>query len=159
MRVRRSPTSAGSGHRQSPSAATIVDMLRPAGNQDLDFLRILSHGVSDAALIAQIRDGRLRIVEHARSPIGFLKFCVLWETLPFIEVLLIIETERQTGYGTHAVQDWEREMRDRGFDLVLASTQADETAQHFWRKLGYVDCGSLTVRNQPAEIFMQHKLG
>ena len=133
-------------------------MLRAANDHDIDFLRSLSHGVSDHALVAQIRDGRLRMAEHGGMPIGFLKFCVLWETLPFIEVLLIIEAERAKGYGSCAVRAWEDEMKHRGFDLVLTSTQADETAQHFWRKLGYVDCGSLTVRNQAAEIFMQHKL-
>lgn len=36
----------------------------------------------------------------------------------------------------------------------MASTQADETAQHFYRKLGYQDCGSLCLTNQALEIIM-----
>ena len=89
---------------------------------------------------------------------GFLKFHVIWESLPFIELLVILETERGLGYGTRAVREWERQMAERGFDLVVMSTQASATAQHFWRKLGYTDCGALTIRDQPAEIFMQRRL-
>ena len=40
--------------------------------------------------------------------------------------------------------------------MVLTSTQVDEDAQHFYRKLGYKDCGRLTVDvpgyEQPMEI-------
>ena len=36
----------------------------------------------------------------------------------------------------------------------MASTQADETAQHSYRKLGYQDCGSLCLANQALEIIM-----
>ena len=31
-----------------------------------------------------------------------------------------------------------------GYGMVLTSTQVDEDAQHFYRKLGYKDCGGLT---------------
>ena len=133
-------------------------MFRPAINTDFDFLRGLSERPPEDILEAQIRDGRLRIIESHGSPIGFLKFCVLWETLPFIELLFVIESQRGCGNGRKAVRAWESEMARLGFDLVLTSTQADESAQHFWRKLGYLDCGALAVRNKPSEIFMQRKI-
>ena len=44
-------------------------------------------------------------------------------------------------------------MRGRGFDLVITSTDANADAQHFWRKMGCVDCGVLIVRNTAAEFF------
>lgn len=135
-------------------------MLRPAIESDFAFLRGLSPEPSDKALHAQIRDGRLRIIESesGSGPIGFLKFSILWETLPFIEVIWFTAGSRGQGLGRRAVQAWEEEMKSRDFNLVLTSTAADETAQRFWRKLGYVDCGSLTVRNKPAEIFLQKGL-
>jgi hypothetical protein len=55
-------------------------------------------------------------------------------------------------------REWEQEMLARGFDCALISTQVDETAQHFWRKLGYADCGSFSVRGKPSELFMQRAL-
>ena len=135
-----------------------MDHLRTAIATDLDFLRSFSGAPSDAILAAQIRDRRLRIIEESREPIGFLKFYVLWETLPFIEVIAILQTECGRGHGTRAVRAWEAEMANRGFDLVLISTQADESAQSFWRKLGYRDCGALCVRGKPAELFLQHAI-
>jgi ribosomal protein S18 acetylase RimI-like enzyme len=53
---------------------------------------------------------------------------------------------------------WENEMRELGFKMVMTSTQVDEEAQHFYRKLGYKDRGGLcldgTPFEQPQEMFM-----
>ena len=135
-----------------------MSCLRSPVPSDLKVLRKLWPRLSDAALEAQIRGPRLRIIEAGGKPVGFLKFHVIWESLPFIELIVILKSERGLGYGTRAVREWERQMAERGFDLVVMSTQASATAQHFWRKLGYRDCGALTIRNQPAEIFMQRRL-
>jgi ribosomal protein S18 acetylase RimI-like enzyme len=135
-------------------------MLRPAQESDFPSLRRLSGQTqpSDEVLHAQIQRGCLRIIETNSALIGFLKFSILWETLPFIEVIWLTESFRGQGLGSQAVREWEQEMGARGFDLVLSSTGSDETAQHFWRKLGYVDCGSLSVRSKPAELFLQKRL-
>src|SRR5687768_13674942 len=130
-----------------------MSLLRMAVPEDLNFLRAFAEPPSIDILEAQIRDGRLRIVEWEGKPIGFIKFYALWETLPFIEVIALLKSERRRGHGTRAVRAWENEMASRGFDLALTSTQSDESAQHFWRKVGYRDCGALTVRNKPAELF------
>ncbi len=53
---------------------------------------------------------------------------------------------------------WEADMRELGHRLVLTSTQADESAQHFYRKLGYVDCGGLLLEGQATELFLSKKL-
>jgi ribosomal protein S18 acetylase RimI-like enzyme len=53
---------------------------------------------------------------------------------------------------------WEADMRRRGYDLVMTSTQSDEEAQHFYRKLGYRDCGSFELpfpgHEQPPELIL-----
>ena len=42
--------------------------------------------------------------------------------------------------------------------MVLTSTQVDEDAQHFYRKLGYKDCGGFVIDvtgfQQAMEMFM-----
>lgn len=134
-------------------------MLRAATEQDFAFLRAISTGPDDETVRAQIRDGRLRIIESAGQPVGFLKFYVLWEILPFIEVLMVREDRRRCGIGREAVRAWEREMAARSFRRTLISTQADETAQEFWRRIGYRDCGSLTLPGKPAELFMFREIG
>lgn len=40
----------------------------------------------------------------------------------------------------------------------MTSTQSDETAQHFYRKLGYVESGSLLFENEPLEIIFRKSL-
>ena len=53
---------------------------------------------------------------------------------------------------------WEKNMKQQGYGMVLTSTQVDESAQHFYRKLGYQDCGgivmNLPVYEQPMEMFL-----
>ncbi|MFR8872654.1 MAG: hypothetical protein ACLVHV_03765 [Oscillospiraceae bacterium] len=53
-------------------------------------------------------------------------------------------------------------MSRAGHGMVLVSTQSDEPAQHFYRKLGYRDCGCLLLDipgyRQPAELFLCKEL-
>ena len=53
-------------------------------------------------------------------------------------------------------------LRKQGYGMVLTSTQVDETAQHFYRKNGYTDCGSLVMNiqgfEQPMEMFLSKAL-
>lgn len=57
---------------------------------------------------------------------------------------------------------WENDMKEQGYGMVLVSTQVDEEAQHFYRKLGYKDCGGFTIGipgyEQPMEMFMSKEL-
>ncbi|MBP5446675.1 MAG: hypothetical protein J6X95_01020 [Treponema sp.] len=52
----------------------------------------------------------------------------------------------------------EKDMKSQGYDFVLTSTRVDESAQHFYRKLGYKDCGGLLIDipnyEQPMEMFL-----
>lgn len=130
-------------------------MLRPARETDFKFLRALSDGPSDDALKALIRDGRLRIFDAYGRPIGYLKFTVLWDQLPFVELLFLAEADRGQGFGSEMMRAWEGEMATKGFARALTSSQANETAQVFWRKLGYSDCGSLELPGKPTELFFE----
>ena len=56
------------------------------------------------------------------------------------------------------MEHWERDMKKQGYGMLLTSTQADEQAQHFYRKLGYKDCGGVVFDvpgyEQPTELFL-----
>ena len=49
-------------------------------------------------------------------------------------------------------------MKQQGYGMVLTSTQVDESAQHFYRKLGFQDCGGIVMNlsgyEQPMEMFL-----
>ena len=57
---------------------------------------------------------------------------------------------------------WENDMKKQGYKMTLISTQVDETAQHLYCKLGYIDCGGLLFDNtpfdQPMEMFLRKVL-
>ena len=96
-----------------------------------------------------VEDGRI---------VGVLRFNLFWDSVPFCTKLYISDAYRRRGYGTQLTAHWEREMRAAGFGMVMTSTQADEEAQHFYRKLGYKDAGGFVVDvpgyQQPTELIM-----
>ena len=91
--------------------------------------------------------------------IGIMTYCLLWDTLPFINLLFVEEAYRSRGFARAAMQAWEKEMKEQGYQMTLVSTRADESPQHLYRKLGYIDCGGFlfdgTPFPQPMELFMR----
>lgn len=83
---------------------------------------------------------------------------MFWDNTPFCNMLYIVEQYQRQGYGKALMNHWENEMKQQGYGMLLTSTQVDEEAQHFYRKIGYKDCGSLTIDNpqhkQPMELFL-----
>lgn len=72
-------------------------------------------------------------------------------------MLFIEEKYQKKRYGKQLMEYWEKDMKKQGYGMVLTSTRADENAQHFYRKLGYKDCGGFVVDipayAQPMELF------
>lgn len=77
-------------------------------------------------------------------------------------MLFVDWSSQKQGYGRKLMEFWESDMKAQGYGMVLTSTQVDEDAQHFYRKLGYKDCGGFTVDilgyEQPMEMFMSKSL-
>jgi ribosomal protein S18 acetylase RimI-like enzyme len=75
-----------------------------------------------------------------------------------LSLIHFAEDHRRKGFGKKAVLHWENEMRMLGYTAIMTSTQVDEDAQHFYRKLGYKDAGCLMLdipgHEQPLEMFM-----
>ena len=75
-----------------------------------------------------------------------------------MNMLYFLEGERGKGFGRQLVSHWEALMKAAGYALVMTSTQSDETAQHFYRRLGYVDSGALLLKDEPLEIILTKTL-
>lgn len=73
-----------------------------------------------------------------------------------MDLLYALEANRGQGTGRGIVEKMGYDMFQSGAEFVLTSTQADETAQHFYRKLSYQDCGDIFIpRQMPAKIFLR----
>jgi ribosomal protein S18 acetylase RimI-like enzyme len=73
--------------------------------------------------------------------------------------MLFIDCDNhKKGYGKMLMKHWENDMKAQGYGMLLTSTQVDEEAQHFYRKLGYRDCGGFVIDvpgyEQPMELLM-----
>ena len=84
--------------------------------------------------------------------IGWLRYSYFWDNTPFMNMLYIIENYRNKGIGKELVLFWENEMKKKDYKFLMTSTLSNEEAQHFYRKLGYKDSGSLLLPNEPLEI-------
>lgn len=131
--------------------------LEYAAQDDFAFWRTLDSRIAEGELRSKIRDKRCYLLKIDGAPVGVLRYNLFWDSIPFVTLLYIREGERGKGLGTDAMRLWEMEMRFLRYPAVMTSAQADEGAQHFYRKLGYRDAGCLLLDQpplqQPAELF------
>lgn len=102
------------------------------------------------------------VLEEAGEIRAVLRWGLFWDSIPFCNLLFVAEGARNRGLGRALTEYWEGEMKARGYSLAMTSTQADESAQHFWRKLGYRDCGGFILPfpgyEQPTELILAKAL-
>jgi ribosomal protein S18 acetylase RimI-like enzyme len=106
----------------------------------------------------KIKQREIIVVRNNSQPVGWLRFGYLWDTIPFMNMLFIAEGERRKRLGTKLVTYWEKEMQQRAHDVIMTSTQSDEQAQHFYRRLGYQDTGALLLPGEVLEIIFRKSL-
>ena len=130
--------------------------------EDKAFWYSIDKHLPEKEFYKKIRDnqGYLLIVDD--KPVGLLRYNLFWDNTPFCTLIYIEEQHQKQGLGQAMMVRWEQDMRKQGYGMALTSTQVDEDAQNFYRKLGYKDCGGLTVDvpgyEQPMELFMVKQL-
>ena len=132
--------------------------IRYVSETDKSFWFTLDKHLDEREVVLKIRDKRGYVISDDNEPIGIMRYNLFWDNTPFLTLIYLKDACRGKGYGKQAVLFWENEMRALGYKMVMTSTQVDEQAQHFYRKLGYKDKGSLFLDNtpceQPQELFM-----
>jgi ribosomal protein S18 acetylase RimI-like enzyme len=129
-----------------------------AGLDDLDFLVAEDHHINRDVIRAKIARREVMVAHVEDRRVGFLRHGYLWDEIPFMNLLWVEEQSRGKGYGTQLVSFWESEMRKLGHDSVMTSSLSSERAQHLYRRLGYVDVGSLLMPDEPLEIVFLKEL-
>jgi ribosomal protein S18 acetylase RimI-like enzyme len=131
---------------------------RVASDSHLPFLcendKHLPH--EDQAQVVSL--GRVMVADVGGVAVGLLRWGLLWDQVPFMNLLWVDPEWRGQGIGTTLVEAWESSQLASGHELVLTSTMSNETSQDLFRRLGYVDCGALLLPDEPAELFLRKAL-
>lgn len=114
--------------------------------------------ISKEELRNLILSKRVLIAKQEGSLRGWLRYNLFWDNIPFMNMLYVIEGYRSQRIGQALVSMWEELMRAEGYKFVLTSSQSNEQGQFFYRKNGYIDCGSLLLKDEPLEIFFRKEL-
>jgi ribosomal protein S18 acetylase RimI-like enzyme len=132
--------------------------VRTADATDLPFLRGADSHISKEQLGSAVEEQRVLVAEKDASRVGFLRWGLFWDEIPFMHLLYVAPAHRGAGIGTRQVTAWEEIQRAAGYRVVLTSTSAAERAQHLYRRLGYVDSGCLLLPGEATEIVLRKAL-
>lgn len=124
---------------------------------DREFWFTLDKHLPEPEFENKIRNKQGYVMLESNKLVGLLRYNLFWDNTPFCTMLYVDEYYRGRGLGRQLMEFWEDDMKKRGYGMLLTSTQVDESAQHFYRKLGYKDCGGLVIDipefAQPMEMF------
>jgi ribosomal protein S18 acetylase RimI-like enzyme len=124
---------------------------------DIDYLWLCENDkhISEKILKRKIENNEIYVADKNNKIIGWLRYNLFWDNIPFMNMIYVIEEYRKIGIGKKLTIFWESEMSINGYNNVLTSTQSNEEAQHFYRKLGYKEIGGFKYFNDPYEIIFQ----
>lgn len=132
--------------------------VRYAQMADQEFWYKLDRHLPEQEFANKVRDKQGYVIWDNGTRVGVLRYNLFWDNTPFCNMLFIDRDYQGRGYGRRLMEYWEKDMKSLGYGMVLTSTQVDEMAQHFYRKMGYKDCGGFVVDipgyEQPMELFM-----
>lgn len=126
--------------------------IKLAGETEVAILSQYEKHIRKEELKSSVLAGRVLIAEHKEKLVGWLRWNLFWDNTPFLNMLYVLEGYRNRGYGKKMVLSWEKRMEEDGYQLAMTSTLSCETAQHFYRKLNYVDSGALLLPGEALEI-------
>ncbi len=126
--------------------------------EDKLFWFSLDRHLPESEFDKKVRDQQGYVLFEDDVPVGLLRYQLFWDSIPFCTMLFINRQQQKKGYGRYLMEHWEKDMKVKGHGMVMTSTQVDETAQHFYRKLGYKECGGFVPDipgyEQPMELIM-----
>lgn len=138
-------------------AGTMIEV-RYVENEDKEFWYSLDKHLPEQEFDKKVRDRQGYVITDGDIKVGILRYNLFWDNTPFCTMLFVDWSKQKMGYGRELMMHWESDMKKQGYGMVMTSTQVDENAQHFYRKLGYKDCGGFTLDipgfEQPMEMFM-----
>ena len=131
--------------------------IRYLQERDKEFWFKLDQHLTEQEFERKVRDQMGYVLLDDDTPVALLRYNLFWDNTPFCTLLFVDWGVQRKGYGKALMMHWEADMKEKGYRLLMTSTQVDEDAQHFYRKLGYQDAGGMLFPvsgfEQPMELF------
>ncbi len=129
--------------------------IRIATMNDFAVLAQNDKWIDPSAIEGKIQDKQIYVVYEGDDFVGWLRYGLFWDNTPFMNMLRLLEPYRGRGIGNRLVYFWEKEMKNKGYNVLMTSSAQNEHAQHFYVKLGYKAIGSFTLEAEPLEIIFE----
>ena len=104
--------------------STPQDGIRPVTAADHDFWFSLDRHLNEEEFIRKVRDHMGYVLTLDGRPSGILRWSLFWDSIPFCSLLYVRNDCQHMGHGRRLTAYWEADMRSRGYDLVMTSTQS-----------------------------------
>ncbi|MDR1025755.1 MAG: GNAT family N-acetyltransferase [Treponema sp.] len=127
-------------------------ILRYAEMGDYGWIKDHERHIADKTLQNKIANKEVYVAQEDNTLLGWLRYNLFWDNVPFMNKIFVVEGRRKRGIGKKLLNHWEEEMKQRGYKNVLTSTQSNEDAQHFYRKMGYTEIGGIKYLDDPYEL-------
>ena len=132
--------------------------IRHVQSEDKEFWYSLDKHLPETEFDKKVKEKSGYVLLEDERKAGLLRYNLFWDNTPFCTLLFVDKDYQRKGYGRKLMEHWEADMKSQGYGMLLTSTQVDEEAQHFYRKLGYKDCGGFVIDipgyEQPMELFL-----
>jgi GNAT superfamily N-acetyltransferase len=135
--------------------------VRFATMDDFEWCSSLDDHINNEMLRRKIEASEILLAETGGHLMGYLRFDYFWSSIPYIALIRVREDRRKQGIGRAMLAFLENHAIERGVDIILSSSQANEAEPQAWhRHVGFEECGILNGINEDGvgEIFFRKKL-
>ena len=99
--------------------------IRYMNDDDKDFWYRLDRHLPETEFHSKVRAKTGYVILSDGKPVGLMRYNLFWDNTPFCTMLFVDEKHRGRGFGTRLMRHWENDMKSRGYDLLLTSTQSE----------------------------------
>ncbi len=131
-------------------------MIRLANLDDLKYLKNYDYEVYD--IEADINNNLVYIIEE-KEIIGFLRYSLFWNRIPFINMLYIKDIYRNKGYGKELLNFFIKEMQNKRFENIMTSCVAKENGKMFFLKNNFNITGGFNPFKEGYELILDCEIG
>ena len=130
--------------------------IRLANKHDLSFIIKYDNLVLNHKEL--IKEDKYYVIEENRELIGFLRYNLFWDHIPFINLFYIEEDKRKSGYGTNLLNYFINEMLKNNYQVIMTSSQSKEEGKYFFLKNNFNIVGGFNPYNEDYELILERRL-